>query len=118
MRCSFSRVRPLLAGVTFLIVGVVATLSVPAVASAATVVNGDFETGNFTGWTVVSVNAERTRNSIENPRLTGSPLMLVPDSSIPHHRTHDMSSCNKLIPMCEPAPTAFSEYPSGVVNRS
>ncbi len=55
MRCSFSRVRPLLAGVTFLIVGVVATLSVPAVASAATVVNGDFETGNFTGWTVVNL---------------------------------------------------------------
>ena len=34
--------------------GVVAMLSVPGASSAATIVNGGFETGDFTGWTVVN----------------------------------------------------------------
>jgi hypothetical protein len=33
---------------------VTAILAVPGVSSAATIVNGGFETGSFTGWTVVN----------------------------------------------------------------
>jgi hypothetical protein len=40
--------------VVVLAVGVAAFGLVPSVSSAATVVNGGFETGNFTGWTVVN----------------------------------------------------------------
>jgi hypothetical protein len=34
--------------------GVAALLATPGVSTAATIVNGGFETGNFTGWTVVN----------------------------------------------------------------
>src|SRR5262245_47193349 len=34
--------------------GVVTMILVPGVSSAATIVNGGFETGDFTGWTVVN----------------------------------------------------------------
>ncbi len=55
---------------TILGLGVAALLAVPGVSAAATVVNGGFETGSFSGWTVVNQSGDPgTGTSTAGPAL-------------------------------------------------
>jgi len=64
--------------------GVVAMLSVPGVSSAATIVNGGFETGDFTGWTVVNQpggSGDWFVYSGTSSPLSGGPIAAPPEGT-------------------------------------